>query len=254
MGNSVNVWIVIPAGNAENTISDALYEYSKMGDGRSLHFVVVSDGSTDSTCERVLEISRDLGRVRLLKNSGVYGRGSAALKGILYSIRMSKNRDVIALLCPEKRFKISELEKMIGVLERGSIDGVLSKRYNRTTKPEAMKTSNYLFSLFYNKMTNLFFGLDYTDIQCPAKVFKRDALEKVIDKTVIRGEGFDLNLIYEMKLAGMKLDEVHIRTEPEAEYPHMRCNNAIDTVLDTLWYRLYRTDFYKSMRERMHDF
>ncbi len=247
-----SVWIVVPFSNNGSALSDALYEYSKLWNDRSLHFVIVSDGNDDSTCDKVMEMAHDLGKVRLLKNSRDRGRGSASLKGILYSVKMSKKGDAIAILGPEKRFEISELERMINALEHGKSDGILSRRYDWRKKPKTMMASDYFFSFAYNKIANLLFGLDYTDIQSPAKIFRREAIDKVANKIVIGGEGFDLNLAYEMKLAGVKLEEVYLRSEPGRR--HVRYDIAMDTILDTFWYRLYRTDFYKSMRERMHDF
>ena len=49
--------------------------------------------------------------------------------------------------------------------------------------------------------------MPYKDTQCGAKIFKKQAIEKIISKLVITQWAFDVDLLYTLKKSGFRIKE-----------------------------------------------
>lgn len=66
-------------------------------------------------------------------------------------------------------------------------------------------------------MVRLFFGLDYRDTQCGAKVFRREALGAVIPSIRSTGFEFDVELLWRFRQNGYRVEEIPITWENQGE-------------------------------------
>lgn len=80
------LFVILPAFNEEKALPKLLKQIHRTCDGLDYRIVVVDDGSTDQTAEKVLPFAREP-RVVLLRHEENLGLGRALLTGFKYAVR-----------------------------------------------------------------------------------------------------------------------------------------------------------------------
>ena len=86
-----NLGVVIPIYNEENIIEDVIFEWNDylIKQDIKFEFIIINDGSTDNSKEKILEISKKINNIILLdkKNSG---HGPSCIYGYKHCINLNK--------------------------------------------------------------------------------------------------------------------------------------------------------------------
>lgn len=127
MNKKILVSIIVPAYNAEKYIEDCLKSIIEQTYS-DIEVVVVDDGSTDSTCDKVLKISEDDDRIKYFskKNSGV---SSARNLGIDKS-----KGDYLFFVDADDSLEKDCIEYYISLSDQGRADSVITPQPNKFTK------------------------------------------------------------------------------------------------------------------------
>ncbi len=208
----MQLWIILPAYNEGKRIYATLEDYSKASwpSGISSRIVVVSD-STDETNSIVTKFAKRAGNITLIKNKVRKGKGYAILKGFRYAIKNADHRSLIGFVDADDAVPSKEYSRMIKIMINKNADGIVASRYARdSVNVVKLKTQRVLASRCYNLLVRVIFGINLSDTQCGAKIFRYDALRKVIGRIVLLDVSFDLNILYEMKRAGFNIIEAGI--------------------------------------------
>ncbi len=246
----MDVWFALIMNDDYKETLGALRECAKLWDVGRLHFLVLTNGADAKAVEKVSELAQELGNLHVL-NSHKNGRGSNFIKGAKYALKRARASSVVVMLGGPK-VSASYLGSAISMLESDRLDGVFLNRLHG--KSSSIKTGEKMFASFYRMFVELLFGVKCSDVQSPAKFLKVGALDKVFDNLTIRDYGFDINLIYEMHLQKMSFSELNVAINDDMTHKDFGYYFIVDTVIDTLWYRLYKTEFYKSLTARMKGF
>ena len=67
-----------------------------------------------------------------------------------------------------------------------------------------------LQSRTFNLIIRLLFGLQYYDTQCGAKVFRKDAIDKILPHLCARGFEFDVELLWQLRRSRLQVIEVPV--------------------------------------------
>ncbi len=94
----------------------------------------------------------------------------------------------------------SYLNRATHLLHRGGARGAIVE----VTQP----FSRRLASRVFNVLVRIFFGLPFTDTQCGAKVFRSESMRQILPYVETSNFAFDVDLLFAMKNAGMKVREV----------------------------------------------
>lgn len=199
----VKVCIVIPAYNEEKRIAMTLKEYGEFFEKSSLDYqiLVVINGTTDGTEDIVKSFSKKNRKIKYINLKGS-GKGYAVIEGFKQALK--SNFELIGFVDADMATPPKEYLKLINNIE--GFDGIIADRYMDGSVIIPKPTSARLFAKkLFNLVVRTFMRLNFKDTQCGAKVFKSDALKKVINNLSMSQWAFDVELLYLMRKEGFKI-------------------------------------------------
>jgi dolichyl-phosphate beta-glucosyltransferase len=240
-GNDVYLSIVIPAYNEEKRIGGTLgniINYLNRKDYKS-EIIVVVDGSTDSTMNVIKEFGRKDSRIRVAENKITRGKGYSVKKGIL------ETRGEFALFTDaDLSTPISEVEKLIHWLEKG-YDVAIGSRSLRDSQVEIPQPFiRESMGKIFNKIMSLLVYTGFKDTQCGFKCFRRQVINKIFNRQIIKGFAFDVEIILIAKIHGFRVKEVPVRW---LNSPHSKVSIIRDPLI--MFCDLLRIKFYDLMKK-----
>jgi dolichyl-phosphate beta-glucosyltransferase len=200
--------VIIPAYNEEKRLPKTLKEindYLKKQNFES-EIIVVSDGSTDKTCEVVEELKSEIPNLRLICEKINRGKGYGVKIGMLNAkgkFRLFTDAD--------NSTPISEIEKFWPEFEKGA-DIVIA---SRDIKGAILDPPQPLFRRFvgevFKYLRKIIVGLwEIEDTQCGFKCLKGEVAEKIFPKAKIERFAFDPEILLIAKKMGFKIKEVPV--------------------------------------------
>jgi len=199
--------LIIPAYNEERRIGKMLENYSyyfeKLRKNKKLDYelIVVINNTTDKTDKIVNSYIKKNERIFCL-NFERGGKGFAVIEGFKHALK--KNNDFIGFVDadmatpPEQYFKL--IEKI------NNVDGVIADRYLNGSKIyPAPSWKRIAARKLFNFVIRSFLLIPYGDTQCGAKVFRRKAIEKIINSIGMSNWAFDVDLLYNLKKNGFRI-------------------------------------------------
>lgn len=163
--------------------------------------IMVDDGSSDSTFEKAEELSQKHKNVRVISHTPNRGYGAALRAGF-----ESAQYKYIVFNDGDGQFDFAEVTKFIDKIE--NIDIVIGYRKKRQDQfirhllMYMLKIWDYIFFRFYFK-----------DIDCGFKMFKKEALEKIMP---LRSEGamITTEILAKSKRKKLKIKQVEVTHYP----------------------------------------
>jgi dolichyl-phosphate beta-glucosyltransferase len=171
--------------------------------------IVVDDGSTDDTAAVARKGIANPGTInaKVITYQNNRGKGHAVRAGL------SASQAPIALFSDaDLSTPITETPKLIEPIEQGEFDvtfgsRALDRKLIGVHQPWRREQGGRVFNLIVRVAT----GLPFWDTQCGFKAFRMSACRPIIEAANIDRFGFDVELLYVAKLAGLRLREVPVR-------------------------------------------
>ena len=204
------------AENLEALVADALAALPALA--TRYEVILVDDGSTDATPEIAARlVAESKGLVRLVRHDVGRGYGGALRSGF-----SAARLGVIAFTDGDRQFRVADLRPLIARLDAptpsqgapsidtvGDVAAVVGFRIER-----ADPLLRRIYAAIYRTALRLFFGLSLRDVDCAAKVFRRNALEGIALES--RGAFFSAELMIKIRVRGVRIAEVGV-----PHYPRM---------------------------------
>jgi glycosyltransferase involved in cell wall biosynthesis len=168
-----DVSIVIPAFNEEESLPELVKEISECMQNKTYEIIIIDDGSTDNTWERISQLSSDF-PVTGLRFSSNKGKAAALAAGFNES-----RGKFIATLDADLQDDPFEILGIIDLMVKEGFD--LVNGWKKDRKDPIGKT---LPSKFFNFTVRLTTGVKLNDFNCGLKVYRR----KVIENLELYGE------------------------------------------------------------------
>ncbi|MCB9869970.1 MAG: glycosyltransferase family 2 protein [Planctomycetes bacterium] len=180
--------------------------------------IVVDDGSTDDTAQRVAALQARSDCVRLLRHEGNRGYGAALRTGF-----DAASGDLVFFTDADAQFDIRELAGLLPLL--AGADAVFGYRLGR-----ADSWVRRVCSRGYNRLVRVWFGVRVRDVDCAFKLFTR----RVVDRLEFDSRDFfvDTELVARTARLGFTIAEYGVH-----HYPR-RCGRSSVRPSDvprTLW-------------------
>jgi len=199
--------IVIPAYNESSRLRptlDALlrYVHEKKWDAEIL---VVNDGSSDDTAQVVREYGKAHPEVLLLENPGNRGKGFSVRNGMLHA-----RGDICLFSDADLSSPIEEAEKLLAAINQGADVVIGSRRLKSELQTERQPLYRQAFGRIFNLVLRIVLGMRFVDTQCGFKAFRRNAVQRIFPLQKIERWGFDPEILYLARRAGLRVDEVPV--------------------------------------------
>jgi dolichol-phosphate mannosyltransferase len=220
--------IVIPAYNEENRIRQLFGTINRFNG----ELIVVCDG-TDGTARVVEEIARtrtDL-NIRCLTFDHRLGKGGGVIAGL-----SAAHAPLVGFCDADGSTTMAEMMRLFSCL--GPNDGAIGSRWiDGSTLKVRQGILRRLESRSFNLLIRCLFGLDFQDTQCGAKVFRKNAIGRILPLMVSRGFEFDVELLWRLRRAGSRVVEVHIEWQNKGD-SHVRKRDMVRMVAGLFRVRL----------------
>jgi glycosyltransferase involved in cell wall biosynthesis len=238
--------VVVPVYNQAGSIVDnvqVIHERVAAGVDGAVEVIVVSDGSVDSTEERLLE-SR-LPDVRVFHYDRNLGKGYAIKTGALEA----RGR-WIGYVDADLDLDPAGLPQFLDVAERDGLDFAIgSKRHpaSQVFYPRSRRIASWLFQ----KFVRLLIDLDVRDTQVGIKLFRREVAEQVVPLLLVKRYAFDIELLGVARAFGFgRVRELPVVLDYQFTGSGVRSSAVAYALVDVLaiFYRLRVIRYYQRRR------
>ena len=202
--SSLDVSVLVPAYNEEQTIAACVTRAARILDGQRLQFeiIVIDDGSTDTTRMKAMEVAQnDGGHIRVLQRYVRSGKGAALIAGA-----EGATGSVAVVLDADMEYSPEELIPIIEPILRGQCDVVFGSRFMGPRS--GMSLSHELGNRILTRATNFLYHSRLSDVMTGYKAFRLTALDRLnVDRA---GFGFEVEVAAKALMAGLHIQEVPI--------------------------------------------
>ena len=202
-----SISIVMPAYNEETRIESSLMEVSShlAQSGREYEIVVVDDGSSDTTRQRLETLTGSMPQLIVVSYSENRGKGCAVRRGVA-----SASKATILMTDADLSAPIDQLPKLERALEMGFDIAIGSREAPGAFIPVRQPAYRKWGGRGLNLLIRIAAVPGIYDTQCGFKLFKAVAAKAVFEKCVIDGFGFDVETLYLARKLGYSIKEVGV--------------------------------------------
>ena len=192
--------VVIPCYNEEGNIESAVRRIPKMG--KMTEIIVVNDGSSDQTAEKVRSLQKDFPNLKLVDYQPNHGKGYAVRQGF-----DAATQDVIMILDADMSVPPEELPRFFDPINKGLCQFVNGTRLVYPMQDQAMRMLNHLGNKFFGLLMTFITQQSLTDTLCGTKALLKSDYKRIkwgLDKWG------DFDLLFGAAKLGLKILEVPI--------------------------------------------
>jgi glycosyltransferase involved in cell wall biosynthesis len=198
--------LLIPAYNEESRIEPVLREYGRYFQEQyhgKFQMVVVLNGCKDNTLGVVQRVAADFPALSALEFQAAIGKGGALIEGL----KLAPLADVIGYVDADGASPPSAFHALVKRI--GEADCIIGSRWlPGAVLHQAQTWVRRFTSRCFHLVVETLFWMHIKDTQCPCKVMRRTAVEKIHSSLRIADLAFDVNLLVSLKRAGLRVIEV----------------------------------------------
>lgn len=241
--------VIVPAFKQEKTIKNDLENINEVLSSSLIDYdfeiICVVDGQVDKTFEKALEIKSP--KIKVYSYLHNKGKGYAVRYGIVRS-----KGNLISFLDAGMEISPESIMMLISHMLWYKADIVVgSKRHpvSRVNYP----ILRYILSIGYHLLVKILFDLPLTDTQSGVKVFRRDVLEKVLPRLLVKKYAMDIEMLAVARFLGFKrIYEAPIEVKFDHSTSRISWRTVFRMFLDTftVFYLLRILHYYSDNNKR----
>lgn len=234
MTDGTELTVIMPAFNEEANIQNSITKVMNTLDKNGIDYeiIVVDDGSIDNTKNRAMEIKDP--RVKIVGYEKNVGKGYAIKFGFQYA----KGKYVI-FFDSDLNILPDEIVKFLNIIKSENRDIVIGSKRLKSSVIKNYSLLRKLLSISYHLYVKALFRINIMDTQVGIKIFKREVLERIFEKTYIKKYAFDVEILMLAQKLGYEIKEAPVVINVETE-SHIKPKNIAAMFIDTfaIYYRL----------------
>lgn len=203
----MDLTLVIPCFNEARRVDACLTAATAYLDGLGGRgeVVVVDDGSTDGTGERVAAFAARRPDVRLVALGANQGKGAAVRAGVLEA-----RGDVVVFLDADLAVDVAHVDRVLGPLRNGVDVAVGCRHVPGATVAQPQGLLRRTLGRGYLRLARALLRIPVADVTCGFKGFKRRVAVDLFGAARCRRWGFDAEVLHLAAKAGYEVAEVPV--------------------------------------------
>jgi glycosyltransferase involved in cell wall biosynthesis len=198
--------IIIPCYNEKATIKTILQEISEVNLGTTgKEIIIIDDGSKDGTRNILKKLVEKDKSIKLIFQKVNQGKGAALKKGILES-----TGDVVVIQDADLEYDPQEYPRLLYPIERGHADVVYGSRFIGGEPHRIIYYRNQIANKFLTGLSNIFTGLNLTDMETCYKMMKGDLARELAKHLKAQRFGFEPEITARIAKAKVPVYEIGI--------------------------------------------
>ena len=168
--------IIVPCYNEENMIALLLQKVADADCGLQKQIIVVNDGSADATAgaiEKFISLN-PANNILLLNHERNKGKGAC-----IQTALVNATGEVIIIQDADLEYSPLEYSKMLKPITDGFADVVYGSRFRGSEAHRVLFFIHTIGNKFLTFLSNVFTGINLTDMETGFKIFKTDILKKL---------------------------------------------------------------------------
>ena len=194
--------IIIPAYNEKETISDIIQKVRdvKLAEIEK-EIIVVDDGSTDGT----RGILKSISGIKYIFHEKNQGKGGAIKTGF-----KNAKGDILLIQDADLEYDPNEYSRLLAPILSGHADVVYGSRFAGGDPHRVLYFFHYSGNRFLTILSNVFTGLNLSDMETCYKIFRREVVDSFKDKIKSRKFGIEPELTARVAKGRWRIYEVGI--------------------------------------------
>jgi dolichyl-phosphate beta-glucosyltransferase len=200
--------VIVPAYNEEARIQLTL---EKLGAHLERNFpaseiVVIDDGSTDSTAEKVRQAAAVNQRIVLHSLPKNRGKGFAVRAGMMLA-----KADAVLFTDADLSTPVAEIDLALAELTRGFPVVIASRRHPDSIIARPQSWLREGIGRGFNRLVRALFPIPFRDTQCGFKCFTQAAAKAIFSRATVDTFSFDVEILIIATALGYSIKEIPVR-------------------------------------------
>jgi glycosyltransferase involved in cell wall biosynthesis len=214
------VFILMPAYNAGATVERVFERIPEAARQRIRRYVVVNDGSTDSTAAALARLGGKFPTLVVLNHEGNRGYGEAEKTLLRYALRESADAGIV--LHSDGQYSPEKLLDILAPFDSGAADMVQGSRMlDGGALRGGMPFYKYVANKTLTAIENCAFGMRLAEYHSGYMAYSRKAMETIPWERLSNSFDFDLEMLVLAKVKDLRIAEVAIPTIYAGEKSHL---------------------------------
>jgi glycosyltransferase involved in cell wall biosynthesis len=198
--------IVVPCYNEKATIRKIIGEVMDvdLGDIKK-EIIIVDDGSKDGTRDILKELAKSNKAMKLFFQETNQGKGAALKRGI-----MESTGDVVVVQDADLEYDPLDYKRLLYPMQRGQADVVYGSRFVGGEPHRIIYYRHQVANKFLTMLSNLFTGLNLTDMETCYKMMHGDLARELAPKLKSKRFGFEPEITARISKTDARVYEIGI--------------------------------------------
>ena len=198
--------VIMPAYQEAQNLDSAVAETTAALQSQGLEYeiIVVDDGSTDATYERALSLAKGHKELRVFGYDRNMGKGYALKYGFQFA-----RGDVVVFLDADRDLPPYQLTAYLDYMLQNEKDIVIGSKRHPLSRVHVPLTRKVL-SMAYGMLLKILFNLNVSDTQVGLKVFRKEVLQQILPKVLVKKYAFDIEILANARKLGYSIAELPV--------------------------------------------